>query len=115
MVQALGHIGGDDAREALLYLAEAAEDDIRAAAEAALEETRGRRGRPDGSLGPISVQRLIVSETPPVVPVRGQDLVPEVARREVVRLDFEQLGLLLAAQLLGEGTARMEAAARSAG
>src|SRR5262249_11917228 len=40
-----------------------------------------------------------------------QDLVPEVAGREVVRLHFEQLRLPLPTQLLRERTARMEATA----
>src|ERR1051326_5860163 len=42
----------------------------------------------------------------------GQDLVPEMARREVIRLDFEQLGLFFLAQVLGKRAAWMEAAAR---
>src|SRR5262245_12207039 len=41
-----------------------------------------------------------------------QDVVPEVAGGEVVGLDLEQLGLLLATQLLGKWTARMEATSR---
>jgi HEAT repeat protein len=46
VIQALGHIGGDDARESLLYLAEAADDDIRGAAAAALEELEAAEGDP---------------------------------------------------------------------
>ena len=47
VIEALGHIGGEDAREALLFLAEAAEDEIREAADRALEEIEAPR-RPDG-------------------------------------------------------------------
>src|SRR5579859_1015742 len=42
----------------------------------------------------------------------GLDLVPEVAGGEVVWLDLQQGGLFLAAQLLSEGTARVEPAPR---
>jgi len=38
VIEALGHIGGDEAREALLYAAEDSQDTIREAAEKALEE-----------------------------------------------------------------------------
>ncbi|TME42125.1 MAG: HEAT repeat domain-containing protein [Chloroflexi bacterium] len=38
VIEALGHIGGEEAREALLYLAEAPDDTVREAAEHALEE-----------------------------------------------------------------------------
>jgi HEAT repeat protein len=46
VIEALGHIGGEDAREALLYLAEAADDEVREAAEGALEEIEAAEGDP---------------------------------------------------------------------
>jgi HEAT repeat protein len=46
VIEALGHIGGDEAREALLYLAEAVDDPIREAAEKALEEIEAGEGDP---------------------------------------------------------------------
>jgi HEAT repeat protein len=46
VIEALGHIGGEEAREALLYLGEDAEDSVRAAAEKALEELEAAEGDP---------------------------------------------------------------------
>jgi HEAT repeat protein len=46
VIEALGHIGGEDAREGLLYLGEAVEDNVREAAEHALEELEAAEADP---------------------------------------------------------------------
>ena len=45
-IEALGRIGGDEAREALLYVAESGDEEIRAAAERALEDLEATEDDP---------------------------------------------------------------------
>jgi HEAT repeat protein len=46
VIEALGHIGGEEAREALLYIAEAGDDEVGTAAERALEDLEAAEGDP---------------------------------------------------------------------